>query len=202
VQYSSYSNGTFTPQWKEEFDAGTLPTGWAVGNFPSPFNLSSHSPANVSFVNGIAVLSVTADNATGAPGVPPPDPNGTGGAGGAGGAGAGGAGGTGGAGGANAGTGGTAGGSGGAGTGGAGSGGTSPGTGGNSGGGSGGGQTSTGMGGAGVMSTSPSGGCSCSLDERAAGRGSLALAVMPPLLLGFVRRKRSGASSARQTGAA
>jgi len=183
VQYSSYTNGTFTPQWKEEFDAGTLPTGWVLGNFASPFNLSTHNPSNVNFVDGIAVLSVTADNATGAPGAPPPDPGATGGSD----AGATGAGGTGGTGGANAGAGGTTSSSGGSGTGGAGNGGSPPGTGGNTGG----GQTSTGTGGAGATSTAPPGGCSCSLDERAAGSGSLALAVMPVLLFGFARRKRS-----------
>jgi hypothetical protein len=84
VQYSSYADGTFTPQNKEEFDSGTVPPGWAVGNFASPFNLSVHNPANVGFVNGIAVLSVTADSATGTPGVPPAD-LGTGGAAGTGG---------------------------------------------------------------------------------------------------------------------
>ena len=194
VQYSSYTNGTFTPQWKEEFDAGTLPTGWVVGNFASPFNLSVHNPSNVNFVDGIAVLSVTADNATGAPGVPPPDPSATGGVG-------------------DAGAGGAAGGSGGAGTGGGGSGGSSPGTGGTSGGsgastgsgGSGGttgstsgsgGQTSTGTGGPGATSNSPSGGCSCSVNERAADRGGLAFAGVLVLFFSFTRRKRSNGSSA------
>jgi hypothetical protein len=114
VQYSSYTDGTFTPQWKEEFDAGDLPTGWAVANFPSPFGLSVHDPLNVNFVNGIAVLSVTADDATGAPVVPPPDP----------------------------------------------------------------------------ASNSPSGGCACSLNQRAAHGGGLALTVMGVLVFSFVRRKR------------
>jgi len=74
VQYSSYTNGAFNVQWREDFQSTTLPTGWAVGNWSSPFNLSTHSPQNVAFVNGIAVLSLTADNATGAPGTPPVDP--------------------------------------------------------------------------------------------------------------------------------
>ena len=60
VQYSSYANGAFQMQWREEFNGSTVPSGWAVGNWPSPFNLSTHNAANVSFVNGIAVLSMTA----------------------------------------------------------------------------------------------------------------------------------------------
>ena len=81
VQYSSYANGTFQLQWREEFDGSTMPSDWAVGNWASPYNLSTHNPANVSFVNGIAVLSMTADNATGYSGTPPADPaaSGTGG---------------------------------------------------------------------------------------------------------------------------
>ena len=59
VQYSSFANGTFTPVWKEEFNARDPAGGWVLGNFASPFNLSTHSPANVAFVEGIAVLSVT-----------------------------------------------------------------------------------------------------------------------------------------------
>lgn len=73
VQYSSYASGAFQQQWREEFSAGTLPSGWAVGNWPSPYNLSTHNPANVSFVNDVAVLSMTADNATGYSGTPPTD---------------------------------------------------------------------------------------------------------------------------------
>ncbi len=76
VQYSSYANGTFQQQWREDFDATTLPAGWAVGNWASPYNLSTHNPANVSFVNGVAVLSMTADDATGYSGTPPADTDG------------------------------------------------------------------------------------------------------------------------------
>ncbi len=124
VQYSSYANGAFQQQWREEFNGSTMPSGWAAGDWPSPFNLSRHNPANVSFVNGIAVLSLTADNATGYSGTPPADTSGGGGApgtGGAGGTGTGGAG-TGGAG--RGGAGGTAGGGGRGGAGGSGSPGT------------------------------------------------------------------------------
>jgi hypothetical protein len=76
VQYSSYANGAFQLQWREDFDATTLPAGWAVGNWPSPYNLSTHNPANVNFVNGVAVLSMTADDATGFAGTPPADSDG------------------------------------------------------------------------------------------------------------------------------
>ena len=73
VQYSSFANGTFSLQWREEFDGGTLPPAWSVGNWPSPKNLSTHVPANATFVGGMAELSITADNATGFAGQPPPD---------------------------------------------------------------------------------------------------------------------------------
>ncbi len=92
VQYSSFQNGSFVVGWREEFDGPNLPSGWAVGNWASPYALSTHNAANVSFANGIAVLSLTADNATGFTGVPPADPGGGGaGGGGSGGAGTGGA---------------------------------------------------------------------------------------------------------------
>jgi MYXO-CTERM domain-containing protein len=73
VQYSSFAGGAFTFQWREEFDGGTLPTGWAVGNWASPKNLSTHQPANTQFIAGLSVLSLTADDATGFAGTPPPD---------------------------------------------------------------------------------------------------------------------------------
>ena len=73
VQYSSYDNGNFTVQWREDFQNSGVPSGWAVGNWSSPYNLSTHNPQNVAFVNGISVLSLTADNATGSPGTPPVD---------------------------------------------------------------------------------------------------------------------------------
>jgi hypothetical protein len=73
VQYSSYDNGTFTVKSREDFDGSSVPSGWAVGNWGSPFNLSTHNPKNVGFVNGIAVMSLTSDDATGNPGTPPVD---------------------------------------------------------------------------------------------------------------------------------
>jgi len=73
VQYSSYDNGNFNVQWREEFQSSGVPAGWAVGNWTSPYNLSTHNTQNVAFVNGIAVLSLTADNAAGSAGTPPVD---------------------------------------------------------------------------------------------------------------------------------
>ena len=73
VQYSSYTNGTFQQQWREDFDGTSIPAGWAVGNWQSPFGLSIHNPANVNFVNGVAVLSLTADDAPGDSGMAPAD---------------------------------------------------------------------------------------------------------------------------------
>lgn len=73
VQYSSFAAGAFTLEWREEFDGPALPSGWAVGNWASPKNLSTHQPANVTFTAGSSVLSLTADDATGFGGTPPPD---------------------------------------------------------------------------------------------------------------------------------
>jgi hypothetical protein len=75
LQYSSYSNGAFTVTWRQDFDAANVPTGWATGNWASPKNYSTHSPANVTFENGIAILSLTNDDATGFKGTPPSDGN-------------------------------------------------------------------------------------------------------------------------------
>lgn len=74
VQYSSFADGAFTLAWREDFASGALPSGWSLGNWPSPKNLSTHQPANAGFVDGFAVLSLTADDATGFTGAPPVDP--------------------------------------------------------------------------------------------------------------------------------
>jgi endo-1,3-1,4-beta-glycanase ExoK len=73
VQYSTFADGAFTLAWREDFDGPTLPTGWAVGNWASPKNLSTHQPANVLFTDGFGVLALTADAATGFTGTPPLD---------------------------------------------------------------------------------------------------------------------------------
>jgi hypothetical protein len=78
VQYSSFANDAFTVQWREEFNGTSLPSGWATGNWGSPYNLPTHHRANVTFVNAIAVLSVTSDNGTGFTGTPPPYTGGAG----------------------------------------------------------------------------------------------------------------------------
>jgi endo-1,3-1,4-beta-glycanase ExoK len=80
VEYSSFAGDAFTFEWREDFSRGTLPSGWSLGNWASPKNLSTHSAANVGFLGDVAVLSLTADDATGFTGVPPVDGNaGTGG---------------------------------------------------------------------------------------------------------------------------
>ena len=76
AQYSSYTNNAFQVQWREDFTASSIPSGWAVGNWTSPLNHSTHNPANVSFVNGLAVLTMTSDSATGYSGTPPADTSG------------------------------------------------------------------------------------------------------------------------------
>lgn len=225
VQYSSYVNGAFVPQWREEFDGSSFPLGWAAGTWASPKNLSTHSPQNITFVNGIGVLSMTTDTATGSAVVPPVDPAAVSGAGGAGAGGAGtggaGAGGGSGAGGSSAGTGGASGagtgGASGAGTGGAnglGTGGANgAGSGGANGAGSGGasgagggaaGIGGTGAGGAGavapVVTTPNASGCSCRLDGRLdSGPGSLWPGLLGLLLL-RQRRSRPRAQAGQTVG--
>jgi endo-1,3-1,4-beta-glycanase ExoK len=73
VQYSSFSDGVFTLEWREDFTLGALPSGWATGNWASPKNLSTHAPGNAGFVGGAAVLSLTDDSALGFNGQPPAD---------------------------------------------------------------------------------------------------------------------------------
>jgi endo-1,3-1,4-beta-glycanase ExoK len=79
VQFSSYADGAFTLAWREDFSAETLPTGWLTGTWDSPKALSTHDPVNVNFLNGCAVLSMTADGATGPAGAMPNPTGGTGG---------------------------------------------------------------------------------------------------------------------------
>lgn len=78
VQYSSYADGEFTLEWREDFAASTLPDGWATGSWDSPKGLSTHMPENVSFVDGYAILSLTTDAALGPLGAMPMDPEGGG----------------------------------------------------------------------------------------------------------------------------
>lgn len=78
VQYSSYADGEFTLEWREDFGGDSLPEGWATGDWDSPKGLSTHSPDNVAFIDGYAVLSMTADDAIGSTGATPMDPEGAG----------------------------------------------------------------------------------------------------------------------------
>jgi endo-1,3-1,4-beta-glycanase ExoK len=73
VQYSAYVDGAFQPQWREDFDAVTIPSSFSTGSWPSPKNLSTHASANISFAGGYAIVSLTADDATGAAGAMPVD---------------------------------------------------------------------------------------------------------------------------------
>lgn len=75
VQYSSYAEGTFEVEWREDFTGASRPSGWSTGSWPSPKNLSTHAHTNVNFVDGYAVLSLTADDATGFSGTVPIDPD-------------------------------------------------------------------------------------------------------------------------------
>ncbi|HEY6722391.1 MAG TPA: family 16 glycosylhydrolase [Polyangiaceae bacterium] len=74
VQYSAYVDGAFEVEWREDFDAATLPSGWLTGSWGSPKNLSTHSPQNVGIVDGYAVLALTADDALGVEGASPDGP--------------------------------------------------------------------------------------------------------------------------------
>lgn len=73
AQFSSYADGAFTLAWREDFDGTAVPDGWLTGTWASPKNLSTHDPANVNFLSGYAVLSMTADDAKGPAGAMPPD---------------------------------------------------------------------------------------------------------------------------------
>lgn len=76
VQFSSYSNGTFTSAWREDFNGSVLPAGWLTGNWTSPKNLSTHDAGNVNVQGGFAILSMTADGAVGPAGAMPGDAGG------------------------------------------------------------------------------------------------------------------------------
>lgn len=75
VEYSSYADGQFTVEWREDFNGTTVPTNWLTGSWGSPKNLSVHNPANVNLVGGYAILSLTADDALGPKGATPGMPS-------------------------------------------------------------------------------------------------------------------------------
>lgn len=65
VEYASYDNGTFTTQWRDDFDQPNLHARWATASWESPKNNSTHSPSNVVIRDGYVVLALTSDQATG-----------------------------------------------------------------------------------------------------------------------------------------
>lgn len=75
VQFSSYADGEFTLDWREDFDGASVPSGWLTGSWASPKNRSTHDPRNVNFVDGYAVISLTSDDATGPAGADPTGEN-------------------------------------------------------------------------------------------------------------------------------
>jgi endo-1,3-1,4-beta-glycanase ExoK len=79
VEFSSYAEGEFTFEWREEFDGETLPTGWLTGSWGSPKNLSTHDRRNINLLDGYGVLSLTSDDAVGPAGADPEGGGGTGG---------------------------------------------------------------------------------------------------------------------------
>ena len=68
VEYSSYADGAFTVEWREDFTAGTLPSGWLTASWDSPKGLSTHDADNVGFKDGYVILALTADDAIGTAG--------------------------------------------------------------------------------------------------------------------------------------
>lgn len=78
VQFSKYEGGEFKLAWREDFDGATLPSGWQTGSWASPKNKSTHAPENVNFINGFAVLSMTADDKLGPAGAVVPGAGGGG----------------------------------------------------------------------------------------------------------------------------
>ncbi len=80
IQFTPYTNGAFAAvAWREDFGGQTLPSSFLTGNWASPKNLSTDDPSNVNFIDGYAVLSLTADNATGPAGAMPGGVSGLGG---------------------------------------------------------------------------------------------------------------------------
>jgi Glycosyl hydrolases family 16 len=65
VEYSSYSDGAFNVEWREDFNGDSIPAGWLTASWDSPKGLSTHARSNVALKDGYAVLALTADDATG-----------------------------------------------------------------------------------------------------------------------------------------
>jgi endo-1,3-1,4-beta-glycanase ExoK len=71
VQYSSFENGTFTVEWRDDFNGTALDARWLLGTWDSPKGLSQHDERNVGIVDGKAIIALTTDEGVGE-GVPPP----------------------------------------------------------------------------------------------------------------------------------
>jgi endo-1,3-1,4-beta-glycanase ExoK len=80
VQYSSFKDGAFKLEWRDDFEAAALDPRWLVGTWDSPKGLSQHVARNVGVIDGHAIIALTSDEGVGM-GVPP-QPVATGGTGG------------------------------------------------------------------------------------------------------------------------
>ncbi len=65
VQYSSYVDGAFQLQWREDFTGTDRPTGWLLGGWKSPKGLSEHKGKNVTVADGNLVLALTVGDGAG-----------------------------------------------------------------------------------------------------------------------------------------
>jgi beta-glucanase (GH16 family) len=59
VEYSSYADGDFTLEWRDDFDSEQLDARWLTGSWASPKNNSTHNSRNVTLADGKAVLALT-----------------------------------------------------------------------------------------------------------------------------------------------
>jgi hypothetical protein len=69
VEYSSYADGDFTVEWRDDFDGAQLASRWLTGSWASPKNLSTHDSRNVTVADGNAVLALKADPNAGSGGM-------------------------------------------------------------------------------------------------------------------------------------
>jgi len=78
ARFSSYNGaGGFDLEWQEDFEGGSLPAGWSLGDWTSPLGYSDHRPSNVVFTGGMAVLALTpaSQQPTNETVPPPPTPS-------------------------------------------------------------------------------------------------------------------------------
>lgn len=71
VEYSSYANGDFELQWREDFNEAQLASRWSTASWDSPKGLSTHAAGNAAIIDGYAVLALTSDDAPGVQGASP-----------------------------------------------------------------------------------------------------------------------------------